>query len=151
MSFLDRVGREISVGDFLVYVTAGDRHPVLEFGYVLKFHESKDWQGKPSGNVKIKFQRAEPNGKRRNVTAVDIAAHWSPATPQPFIDYDKAAYGERDKIMTSEEFWAGRKVWWINNTYKDTGKPDTTMLDLIETKDPNAPHHNNRMMIVQPV
>lgn len=123
----DRVGRDVNVGDFVIYVTAGDRHPVLEFGYVVKFHETKGWDGKGSGRYKIKLQRSAPNGTRRTVRVVDVPGHWREGTPP------------------EERNWKFRDEHYVPNTYRDTGKPDTTMLDI------SLDSNNNRLMVTQPV
>lgn len=138
MAFKDRVGNDINVDDFLLYVTAGDRHPTLEFGWVLKFHESKDWRGKPSGSVKVKLQRAAPDGTRRTKSAVDIAGHWRPETPN-HISTHRNADGS-----WYHPTWEERERYFVQTTYRDTGKPDTTMLDVFDGD-------NQRFMVIKPV
>lgn len=150
MSFLDRVGNEINVGDFLVYVTAGDRHPVLEFGYVEKFHETKDWSGSVSG-TKIKFQKSSPQGRRKMIHVVDVPAHWRLDTPQNILDYGNIPYNKRDSIMSRDEYVAGYGKYFVQTTYKETDKFETTMLEIRETIDASKPQRNNRMMLMEPV
>lgn len=139
MTFLDHVGKEIKVGDFVIYVTAGDRHPVLEFGWVEKFHETKNWNG--VSGTKIKFQKSSPNGKRHTVRTLDVGSHWREDTPAHIKDYYS---GYR---RTKEEY----EKYYVPATYRDTGKPATTMLEIIETTDPNEPRYNKRMMVMEPV
>lgn len=129
----DRVGNEVNEGDFVVYVTAGDRHPVLEFGWVLGFHESKSSYGSYN-QTKIKIQRATPKGKRQTVEAVDVPAHWREDTPDHIKDYNS---GYR---RTQEEY----DQYYVNPTYRDTGRPSTTMLSVHEG-------NNNRFLVTQPV
>lgn len=131
--YKDRVGRDINPGDFVAYVTAGDRHPVFEFGWVVEFRESKSY-GEPTGNFKIKIQRAEPDGTRETVQVVDVAAHWRDDTPAHITDYYS---GYR---RTREDF----DNYYVESTYRDTGRPSTTTLDICEG-------NNNRLLITQPI
>jgi len=136
----DRVGNEIHEGDFVVYVTAGDRHPVLEFGWVEKFHESKTWNSQPSGNFKIKIQRAHPNGSRITKQAVDVAGHWRDETPEHIVK----------GRVNGQYYWptgAERDQFYVATTYFDTGLAETTMLDLSVGDD----RRNNRLLVTQPI
>lgn len=135
MKVLDRVGNPISEGDFVVYVTAGDRHPVLEFGWVIKFHESKS-QYSSRVTYKIKLQRSTPDGTRITKRAVDVEAHWRDDTPLHIKDYRYNNFHS----PTREE----REEYYIPTTYRDTGKPDTTMLDIHDG-------NNNRLLVTKPV
>lgn len=134
MSVKDCVGREINEGDFVAYVTAGDRHPVFEFGYVLGFHQANTGHNPP---MKIKLQRADSDGTRRNKMAIDVPGHWREDTPDE-IEHPKYGQGH---TRTREDF----DKYYVSQTFRDTGKPNTTMLEVSSND-----NSNGRLLLTSP-
>lgn len=137
----DCVGVEINEGDFVAYVTASDRHPVFEFGWVLGFHESKSRYGVGGGTQKIKIQRADADGTRHTTTAVDVPGHWIEGTPEHIRNHRYA--DGRWYSATHEDY----ENYYVHTTHRDTGKPSTTMLEIYRGDD----RKNGRLLVTKPV
>lgn len=130
----DRVGNEINIGDFIVYVTKSES-PSLQFGWVDEFKDVKGrWSDRTTPRVKI--CHAEPDGTRITKTAVDVPGHWRPDTPLHVRDYRHNNF----QSPTREE----RDMYYVPTTYRDTGKPSTVWLDAASNRDA-------RMLVIQPL
>jgi len=117
----DRIGNELKEGDFILYVARGDRHPVINFGYILEINEKVEQHVRHSDgytwetrSAKLKIHKTLPDGTRLNKTVTE--------------------YGEYDEISRC----------YPNKYIRDTGKPDTTRLECYGEED-------NRLMVTEQV
>lgn len=125
---------DVNVGDFVIYVVQGNRNAGINFGYILDIKDKRQVRtrnGKDytTGDVAVKIQHADSDGKRNNVEAIDVPGHWREDTPQSVLDYYNQRYGAaRDAIMSWEDYREAHNEYWVGNTYSDTGKPSTTTI-----------------------
>lgn len=139
MKVLDRVGKEVNKGDFVIYVVKGDRHPVLEFGWVLDFNQSKGRYARQTERVII--QRAKKDGTRLNNTVVDTPGHWRDETPEHVKNpwHSNPTPGQSYYSRTQEDW----DDYWVEQTLRDTGKPSTTRLEVFDGE-------NSRLLVAEP-
>lgn len=128
----DCTGREVNVGDFVVYATKTES-PSLQFAYIVEFKEvPQRWSDRTTPRMKL--WRSSHDGTRITKTVVDVPGHWREDAPAHISDY-RSGYR-----VTSED----RKKYYVNTTYVDTGKPDTVWLDC-------ASNNDHRLMVISPV
>jgi len=141
---------EVSVGDFVIYVVQGNRNAGINFGYVHEMKDKRktetrrDGQTYTSGDIAVKIQHADAGGNRKNVQVVDVAAHWRGDTPADVIEYHQN-YSSRATAssISWEDYWQARQEYWIPDTFRDIGKPSTTLIRCV-----GGPDH--RLLVTKP-
>lgn len=113
----DCVGHDINEGDFVIYVVQGDRNAGINFGWVVEIVDKSETSTRPNGttyrstDIKVKIQRADADGTRHTVQAVDVPGHW------------------RDDVPMHDRTWDKYAENYVSSTMRDTGKPSTTRLN----------------------
>lgn len=137
----DCIGKDINVGDFVIYVVQGNRNAGIEFGWILDMVDKRETRVRPSdgqeymvGDISVKIQHAEADGTRLTTQVVDIPAHWREHTPVHISNYYGTGYYPT---------WEERQEFYVDATYRDTGKPSTTTLKCSGTE--------HRLLVTKPI